>query len=108
MRERLFDLKYRVSIESLILVVICLADMLVTLYCVMAGLAVEQNPIMAACINKSPGMFVVVKMLSFVPFVVAVELYRKKNPDFARNACRCAIGLYVVTFTILTLGINVI
>ncbi|MHB9037222.1 MAG: DUF5658 family protein [Armatimonadota bacterium] len=99
-------MKYRVSIESLILVAICLADMLVTLYCVMAGLAVEQNPIMAACINTSPGMFVVVKMLSFVPFVVAVELYRKKNPDFARNACRCAIGLYVATFTILTLGIN--
>ncbi|MCE5315358.1 MAG: DUF5658 family protein [Armatimonadota bacterium] len=99
-------MKYRVSVESLILVAICLADMLVTLYCVTAGLAVEQNPIMAACFNRGPGMFVVVKMLSFVPFVVAVELYRKKNPDFARNACRCAIGLYVVTFTILTLGIN--
>ncbi|MCE5323637.1 DUF5658 family protein [bacterium] len=99
-------MKYRVSIESLILVGICLADMLVTLYCVLANIAVEQNPIMAACINKSPGVFVVVKMLSFVPFVVAIEMYKKRNPDFARNACRCAIGLYVITFAILTLGVN--
>ncbi|MEN6355953.1 MAG: DUF5658 family protein [Armatimonadota bacterium] len=98
--------KYRVSIESVVLVAICLADMLVTLYCVLAGIAIEQNPIMAACINKSPGMFVFVKMLSFVPFVVAIEMYKKRNPDFARKACRCAIGLYVITFTILTLGVN--
>lgn len=99
-------MKFRVSIESLILVAICLTDMLVTLYCVMSGIATEQNPIMAACFRKGPGMFVVVKMLSFVPFVIAIELYKKRNPDFARNACRCAIGLYVISFTVLTLGIN--
>ncbi|MEN6582588.1 MAG: DUF5658 family protein [Armatimonadota bacterium] len=99
-------MKYRVSIEALILVAICMADMLVTLYCVLAGIAVEQNPLMAACFDKSPGMFVVVKTLSFVPFVVAVELYRRKNPDFAKKACRCAILLYVLVFTALTLSIN--
>lgn len=99
-------MKIRVSIESLILVVICLADMLVTLFCVLSGIAVEQNPIMAACFNRGPGMFVAVKMISFVPFVVAVELYRKKNPSFARSVCRCAIGLYLTLFTILTLGVN--
>lgn len=100
-------MKLRVSIESVILVVICLADMLSTLYFVLNGSATEQNPIMAACINHSPMTFVLVKMASFVPFIVAVELYRRKNPSFARTACRAAIALYVVTFVTLTLGLNI-
>lgn len=97
----------RVSRESLALVAICLADMLSTLFFVQTGRAVEQNPLMAACINHSPVTFVVVKMVSFVPFIVAVELYRRKNPRFALNACRCAIALYLVTFVALTLTTNI-
>lgn len=101
-------MRVRVSVESLILVAICLADMLSTLYFVMSGAATEQNPIMAACINHSPVMFVLVKIASFVPFVIAVELYRRKNPDFATKACRCAIVLYVVSFVALTLKTNMV
>lgn len=100
-------MRVKISAESLILVAICVADMLVTLYFVLAGVAVEQNPIMAACINYSPATFVLVKLASFVPFVVAVELYRRKNPGFARAVCRWAIGVYLVTFIALTLGTNV-
>ena len=101
-------MKVRVSIESLILVTICLADMLSTLYFVLKGVAVEQNPLMAACIDHSPMTFVLVKMASFVPFVVAIELYRRRNPDFAIKACRWAIILYVITFTAFTLGTNTV
>lgn len=101
-------MRIRVSVESLILVAICLADMLSTLYCVLNGYGSEQNPLMAACINHSPVTFVMVKMLSFVPFVIAIELYRRRNPGFARKACRYAIALYVVTFSVLTLGTNMI
>lgn len=96
----------RVSRESLVLVAICLADMLSTLFFVMRGSAVEQNPIMAVCLQHSPAAFVLVKLASFVPFVVAVELYRRKDPAFARLACRSAIVLYVVAFVALTLGTN--
>lgn len=99
-------MKYSVSFESLILVAICLADMIATLFLVTQGYATEQNPLMSACINHSPAMFVLVKTASFVPFVVAVELYRRKNPDFARAASRCAIVLYLVTFIALTVGVN--
>jgi len=99
-------MKFRVSMESLILVAICLIDMLSTLFFVMRGCAVEQNPLMAMCLRHSPAMFVLVKIASFIPFVIAIELYRKKDPAFARIVCRSAIVLYVVTFTALTLGIN--
>ncbi|MCX6344282.1 MAG: DUF5658 family protein [Armatimonadetes bacterium] len=100
-------MKYKISIESLILIAICVADMLVTLYCVAIGIAKEQNPIMATCINHSPWMFVLIKLLSFVPFVIAIEWYRKKNPSFALKACRSAIALYVAAYVGLTLGVNI-
>jgi len=99
-------MKSKVSAESLVLVGICLADMISTLIFVLSGHAVEQNPIMAACLRKSPMVFVLVKLASFVPFVLAVELFRQKNAAFARFACRTAIGAYVVTFVVLTLGCN--
>ena len=99
-------MRVRVSIESMILVFVCVADMLATLYFVVSGLATEQNPLMAACINHSPVTFVLVKLVSFVPFVVAVELYRQRNPDFARRVCVAAIVLYVVTFVALTVKTN--
>ena len=100
-------MKTRVSGESIVLVMICLADMLSTLFFVMRGSAVEQNLLMAACLRQGPCVFVLVKILSFVPFVIAIEIYRRRNPDFARTACRSAIALYVVTFVALTLGTNV-
>ena len=99
-------MKLRVCIESVVLVVICLADMLSTLYFVMRGMASEQNPLMAACITRSPALFVLVKMLSFVPFVIAIEWYRRRKPEFARTVCRCAIALYLLVFVVLTMGSN--
>ena len=100
-------MKIRVSGESVVLVMICLADMLSTLFFVLTGSAVEQNPLMAACLRHSPALFVLVKVLSFVPFVVAIELYRLRDAAFARLVCRSAIALYVVTFAALTLGTNI-
>ncbi len=52
--------------------------------------------------------FVVVKTASFVPFIIAVEVYRRRNPGFARKTCLCAIGLYLLTFCGLTLGVNMV
>jgi uncharacterized membrane protein YozB (DUF420 family) len=106
--EKVNWMKLRVGIESMVLIAICLADMAATLYYVLRGAATEQNPLMAACINYSPTLFVFVKIASFMPFVIAVELYRRKNPAFARRACLCAIALYLLTFTALTLGANVV
>ena len=101
-------MRIRVSAESLVLVAICMMDMLSTLYFVLKGVATEQNPLMAACFTHSPGMFVMVKMISFVPFIVAIEMYRRKNPGFALKACRCAIALYLVTYVTMTLGTNIV
>lgn len=99
--------KIKVSAESLVLIGICLADMISTLFFVLRGQAVEQNPLMKVCLDQSPLVFVLVKLASFIPFVLAVELYRRKNEEFARFACRTAIAAYIVTFVVLTVGCNV-
>lgn len=95
-----------ISTESIILVIVCLADMLSTLACILSGIAVEQNPFMAACIRHSTWTFIGVKLASFVPFVFVIEYYRWQNPIFAKNAARTAIVLYVMIYIILTLGVN--
>lgn len=99
-------MRLKLCAESLVLSAICLTDMLLTLYFVMTGLAVEQNPIMAACIKHSPLTFVIVKTLSFLPFVIGVEIYRRRNPYFARVVCRAAIGVYLIMFVVLTAAVN--
>jgi hypothetical protein len=99
-------MRARVCVESLILAALCLADMISTLLCVLSGKATEQNPLMAACLGHSPELFVLVKMASFVPFIVVVELYRRRNPAFATAASRAAIILYVVAYAVITAGVN--
>jgi len=95
-----------VSIESIILSLICLADMLSTLALVSMGRAAEQNPLMAACLDHSPVTFVIAKVASFLPFIIAVEWYRRKKPEFARSATRLAIVLYLSAYVILTAIVN--
>lgn len=95
-----------ISIESLVLTLICLADMLSTLILVTMGYAAEQNPLMAACLQQSPATFIFVKFMSFIPFIVTIEWYRRKKPVFARNAGRAAILSYLIVYVALTLRAN--
>ena len=96
-----------VCIESVLLSILCLADMVSTLVFVSAGIAVERNPVMAACLHQSIWAFVVVKTFSFIPFLVVAEWYRRRNPLFARRAIRAAILLYVTTYVVLTARGNI-
>jgi hypothetical protein len=54
-------MRYKVSAESIILVAICTADMLLTAYAVTAGFGTEQNPLMAACLERGVWTFIGVK-----------------------------------------------
>jgi len=101
-------MKGRVCAESIVLSVICLADMFATLFLVSIGAAGEQNPLMSACLRQGPSIFVAAKVASFLPFVVATEWYRRRNPAFARSAARAAIVLYVSVYVMLTARANMI
>lgn len=95
-----------ISMESIILSLICLTDMFSTLIMVSMGCAAEQNPLMAACLRHSASTFILIKTASFLPFITVVEWYRRKNPIFARNATRAAIFMYLLTYVVLTASTN--
>jgi hypothetical protein len=81
--------------------------MVLTALAVSFGIATEQNPLMAYFIKHGIWAFIVIKTLSFLPFVALTEWYRRKNPDFARLASRSAIVLYLAAYTLLTVQANI-
>ncbi len=95
-----------ISMESVVLLVICMADMFSTLILVSMGYASEQNPLMAACLKQGSLVFIMAKSASFLPFIVSIEWYRRRKPAFARSATRVAIFLYVLTYIIFTIRTN--
>lgn len=99
-------MKLRLSLESIILALVCLGDMLSTLYLTSVGVAVEQNPLMAACIRHGTSSFILIKLLSFLPFIAVTEWYRRRNARFAQGAARTAIALYVLVYVIITAQTN--
>ena len=91
-------MRQTLSLESLILAGICIADMIATIVLVALGRASESNPLMAACIRHSVYTFLAVKIASFVPFILICEYYRRRNPVFVRGAMRSAIALYLIAY----------
>ncbi len=100
-------MKLNISFESLLLAAICLADMIATIVFVSLGHACESNPLMAACLNHSLGLFVAVKIASFIPFIIVCEIHKRRNPAFVRMAMRAAIGLYLAAYVILVTQQNI-
>ena len=94
-------MRLRISRESVVLAIICTLDMVSTAFLVRFRLAAEQNPLMAACLDRGLLFFFAVKLLSFVPFIVLVERYRRRNPAFVRAATRAAIVLYLCVYAVL-------
>jgi len=102
-----YNLKQKVSMESLILAAICTADMTATIIFVALGWACESNPLMAACLRCSIYLFLVVKLASFTPFIFICEHHRKRNPGFVRAVMRVAITLYLVAYIALVTHQNI-
>jgi len=96
----------RLTRGSMVLLFICTLDMLTTLYFVTHGMAVEVNPLMNAFFKISPLAFVMAKLVSFVPFIIAIELYKKYNARFTSIATRFTIVAYSVIYVIATVGAN--
>lgn len=92
--------------ETILLALICTADMLQTLYVVGNGLAVEANPVLARAMEYSPWAFIALKMVTFLAPLTAVELLRPRSPHFIRLALRLGAAGYLVVYTLGSLHIN--
>src|SRR5215212_9498293 len=92
--------KRSVTVDSILLVLITMADAAWTVYLVGRGLAVEANPFMAHVLSYGPAVFVAVKLLYTLPLIVVCEWLREFRPGFAKAALRLTVFAYVALYAI--------
>ena len=86
--------------QTVALAAIGIADLVTTLMFVGLANAAEANPLMAPFLERGPITFIQAKLtLLFVPLIV-IELARKRNPTFVRNAVNVAIAMYVGLYAV--------
>ena len=89
-----------VTLDSILLVFVTMADAAWTVYLVGRGLAIEANPFMAHVLEYGPAVFVLVKLLYTLPFIVVCEWLREFRPQFATMALRLTLLAYVGLYAI--------
>ena len=86
--------------DSLLLMLICTADMCSTLYWVHQGAASEANPWMAFCLQHGDLAFVASKLLSFLPLIAFAAAYRARRPRLIALSLRGTVALYAAVYLV--------
>ena len=95
-----------ISGDTVVLACVCVLDMLTTLYFMSIGVACEGNPLMATFAAMGTTHLVVAKIVSFLPFLVIIEIYRLSQPRNARILTRMVTFIYLSAYVWGTLHIN--
>jgi hypothetical protein len=93
--------------ESMVLIAICAADLLSTLFLLQSHGAGEGNPLMAFYLRYGVGTFVMMKLTLMVLPVFIAEWSKQYRPKFVRLMLRTAIVTYVGTYILLFLTVNI-
>jgi Domain of unknown function (DUF5658) len=88
-----------VSPETVLLLLICLADTAHTLFVVRTGIAHEANPLIAWCLDHSNGMFVAFKMGITSMILATVELLRPRCDNFVRTCLQLGVIGYALLYS---------
>jgi hypothetical protein len=91
------------SREGTFLFFVCMLDALSTYLFLHLNIAGEANPLLAPAAAVSPGLFLFVKLLTFIPAIGVAEWYRRVNPMFVRRGLRLTAAIYLSVYTILVL-----
>lgn len=91
--------RFRLSRESLFLVIIGLLDLATTLLWTRWHVAEEANPLFRRYLAMGIGWFVLAKLLMLGGPVQILEWARRRRPVFTRWASRAAIIGYVAVYT---------
>jgi hypothetical protein len=86
--------------DSILFALLCVTDMLSTLYWVHDGVASESNPMLALCLQHGPIVFVAAKLVSFVPMLLFAAWYRLTRPQFIALALRAGVAAYVLIYIV--------
>jgi hypothetical protein len=98
----------RILSESLILAALCMLDMLVTVWLVQRGSAIEGNPILRFYLELSLGTFIGVKILLSIGPLIVLERLRHRRPQLVQRLLRVGIVLYLVVYCVGVLRLNVL
>lgn len=89
-----------VSAETVLLLLICLADTAHTLFVVRAGVAQEANPIVAWCLDHSDAMFVGFKVGLTVAILAIIESMRPSHDTFIRKCLQLGVIAYSLLYSV--------
>src|SRR5690348_3523229 len=107
MQQRLLPTLGRVVLpETVLMAVICLADLALTIAAVHAGIAKESNPLLAGFLMRSTILFAIVKLVSFLFPLAALELIRIRRPQLVTLGLRLALMAYVLLYVIGSLRVH--
>ena len=84
--------------ESVVLGIICAADMLSTLFWVMSGQAQEANPMLGWTFKGHPIVFVVIKCLACIPALVLAPRLAQSQRTFTEWLLRIVIVSYIALY----------
>jgi uncharacterized membrane protein len=98
--------RFKLSAGNTILGIICMLDLVSTVYLLCTGRMVEGNPIMAYVLGYGMAAFILVKLLSFVPTMYLLQWYRSRNLGFSKLMTTVAITGYLCFYILGVLAIN--
>jgi hypothetical protein len=86
--------------QTVALAAIGIADLVTTLLFVGLANAAEANPLMAPFLERGPITFIQAKLTLLLAPLFVIEVARKRNPTFVRNAVNAAIVMYVGLYVV--------
>ncbi len=99
-------LKTSVSIQTILLAAIGLADLISTIVLLQLGLAEEANPLMRALLPFGWPVFVTVKCATLVAYFYTITWYRQRHPRKASFIENAALASYLFVYITLFTTIN--
>ncbi len=84
--------------ESVVLGIICAADMLTTLFWVMTGQAEEANPVLGWTFGGHPVVFVIIKCLACMPALILSPRLAQTRRSFTIWLLRAIIIAYIAVY----------
>ncbi len=95
------------SAESWAILLVCVADLLITLVLIDKGLAEEGNPIMKFYLGFGVWAFIMAKSVLVLAPIAIIEWARQHKPRTVRAMARVGLASYLGIYAFLFLTINV-
>lgn len=95
------------SRETVLLGMVCTADLALTALLISTGRFTEANPLLAHYLEYGLGVMCLVKLGSYTVPLALAEWYRRQKPEFVTMLLRATLFLYVAGYFAGILAVNI-